>query len=205
MKREFQPKALNTSLFEALVAARRKFGGSKIIIEDQDRKPMSYDMFVTAAFALSRLLKRHIGDDKRIGLMLPTSVGGALTFWGMHILGRAPVMINFTAGQANVKAAVQVSGIKTVITSRKFIVQAKLEDLAEAMSAYVRLIYLDDIRKELSFADKAYAAIAARIPLLFAKKAGPDDIGVILFTSGSFGSPRGVVLSQRNLVGNTRQ
>jgi acyl-[acyl-carrier-protein]-phospholipid O-acyltransferase/long-chain-fatty-acid--[acyl-carrier-protein] ligase len=205
MKREFQPEALNTTLFEALIAARRKFGGGKIIMEDQDRKPMSYDMFVTAAFALSRLLKRHIGDDPRIGLMLPTSLGGALTFWGMHILGKAPVMINFTAGQANIKAGVQVSGIKTVITSRKFIIQAKLEDLAEVMSGYVRLVYLDDIRKELTFADKAFAAVAARVPLLFAKKTRPEDTGVILFTSGSFGSPRGVVLSQRNLVANTRQ
>jgi acyl-[acyl-carrier-protein]-phospholipid O-acyltransferase/long-chain-fatty-acid--[acyl-carrier-protein] ligase len=205
MTREFQPKALNTSLFEALIAARHKFGGNKIIIEDQDRKPMSYDMFVTAAFALSSLLKRHIGDERRVGLMLPTSIGGALAFWGMHILGKAPVMVNFTAGQANIKAGAQVSGIKTVITSRKFILQAKLEDLAEAMKAYVRLVYLDDIRKELTFADKAHAAIATRLPLLFAKKAGPDDVGVILFTSGSFGSPRGVVLSQRNLVGNTRQ
>lgn len=205
MKREFDATALNTSLFEALIQARRQYGGQKIIIEDQDRKPLNYNMFITGSFALSRLLGRHIGDEQRIGLMLPTSMGGALSFFALHALGRVPVMINFTAGHANVKAAAQVSQIKTVITARRFIENAKLEELIEAMGAYVRIIYLDDIRKDISFKDKLIALTASKLPFLFAKKTSADDIGVILFTSGSFGSPRGVVLSQRNLVGNVRQ
>lgn len=205
MKRTFKADALKSSLFEALVEAKNTYGANKVIIEDQERKPLNYGMFLAGAFALSRLLGRHCGTEQRIGLMLPTSLGGALSFWAVHAMGRVPVMINFTAGQANIRSAAQVSGIKTVVTARRFVENAKLEDLVEAMSAYVRIIYLDDIRKEISLADKAFAFAASKFPLLFAKKTTADDIGVILFTSGSFGTPRGVVLSQRNLVANTRQ
>jgi acyl-[acyl-carrier-protein]-phospholipid O-acyltransferase/long-chain-fatty-acid--[acyl-carrier-protein] ligase len=205
MVREFKPEDLKVSLFEALVGAQREYGASRIIIEDQDRKPMSYGLFMTAVFAFSRLLKRNLGDEARIGLMLPTSLGGALCFWGLHALGKVPVMVNFTAGQANVKAAITVAQVKTVLTSRRFVDNAKLEDLAEAMKAYVRVIYLEDIRKDVTFVDKAIAAVAAKLPMAFAAKSRPGDIGVILFTSGSFGSPRGVVLSQSNLIANTRQ
>jgi len=205
MTREFVARDLDVSLFDALLDAKRTYGSNKIIIEDQDRKPLSYGMFLAGVFALSRLLKRHIDDEQRVGLMLPTSIGGAVCFFAMHALGRVPVMINFTAGQANIKAACQTAQIRTVLSSRRFIINAKLEDQVEAMRDYVRVIYLDDIRKEISAVDKAWAFAASRLPNLFARKSKPGDTGVILFTSGSFGSPRGVVLTQANLIANVRQ
>ncbi len=205
MKRAFKTSDTHTSLFNALIEAQKRFGAGKVIIEDQDRKPLTYGLFITGVFALSRLLKRYLGEENRIGMMMPTSTGGAVSFFALHALGMVPVMINFTAGQANVKAATQTAQVRTVLTSRRFIENAKLEDLVESMKAYVRIIYLDDIRKEVSTTDKLFAVMASKLPRLFAKKTKASDIGVILFTSGSFGSPRGVVLTQSNLVANTRQ
>ena len=205
MKRAFKASDTKTSLFDALIEAQSRFGAGKIIIEDQDRKPLTYGLFVTGVFALSRLLKRYLGEETRIGMMLPTSTGGAVSFFALHALGMVPVMINFTAGQANVKAATETAQVKTILTSRRFIETAKLEDLIDSMKAYVRIIYLDDIRKEVSTTDKLFAVMASKLPKLFAKKTRASDIGVILFTSGSFGNPRGVVLTQSNLVANTRQ
>ncbi|MGZ3306879.1 MAG: AMP-binding protein, partial [Asticcacaulis sp.] len=171
---EFKPEDLKVSLIEALVGAQAKFGAGKTIIEDQERKPLSYGLFLTGMFALSRLLKRKLGHETRIGLMLPTSLGGALSFWGLHALGKVPVMINFTAGQANIKAACQVSRTRTIVTARRFIENAKLEELVEAMSAYARIIYLDDIRKEITLRDKVMAVLAAKLPLAFAAKTAPS-------------------------------
>ncbi|MDV6329352.1 AMP-binding protein [Asticcacaulis sp. 201] len=205
MKRAFKASDTQTSLFDALIQAQKRFGSDKVIIEDQDRKPLSYGMFLAGVFGLSRLLKRHLGDEGRVGMMLPTSTGGAVSFFALHALAKVPVMINFTSGQANVKAAVQTAQIKTILSSRRFIENAKLEDLVDSMKAYVRIIYLDDIRKEITTTDKLFALAASKVPSLFAKKTKASDIGVILFTSGSFGSPRGVVLTQSNLVSNTRQ
>lgn len=205
MKRAFKASDTRTSLFEALIEAKTRFGSGKVIIEDQDRKPLTYGLFLTGVFALSRLLKRYLGGESRIGMMLPTSAGGAVSFFALHALGKTPVMINFTAGQANVKSAVHTAQVKTVLTSRRFVETAKLEDLIESMKAYVRIIYLDDIRKEVSTTDKLFAVMASKVPRLFAKKTKASDIGVILFTSGSFGAPRGVILTQSNLVANTRQ
>jgi len=205
MKRAFKASDTETSLFEALIEAKTRFGAGKIIIEDQDRKPLTYGLFLTGVFALSRLLKRYLDEESRIGMMLPTSTGGALSFFALHALGKVPVMINFTAGQANVKSAVHTAQVKTVLTSRRFIEMAKLEDLIESIRRYARVIYLDDIRKEVTTADKLFGVAASKLPGLFVKKTKASDIGVILFTSGSFGTPRGVVLTQSNLVANTRQ
>jgi len=193
------------SLFDALLQARRTYGPKRLIIEDHERKPLDYDTFVMGSIALSQLLKRHIGDGERIGIMLPSSVGGAICFYGLHALGRVPVMINFTAGLNNIRSAMETARAKVVITSRRFIQNAKLEDLAENMAEFCKLIYLDDIRPQLSLSDKAFGFLASKFPKMFLPQKKPGDIAVILFTSGSFGLPRGVVLTHSNLIANTNQ
>jgi acyl-[acyl-carrier-protein]-phospholipid O-acyltransferase/long-chain-fatty-acid--[acyl-carrier-protein] ligase len=137
--------------------------------------------------------------------MLPSSAGGVVTFFALHAIGRVPTMLNFTAGIRNLKAACELAGVKRVLTAHRFVEQGKLHDLIDALETMATVIYLEEVRETVGVADKAYAAAAGAFPKPFAAKTRPSDPGVILFTSGSFGAPRGVVLSQENLVANVRQ
>src|SRR5690606_22995953 len=83
--------------------------------------------------------------------------------------------------------------------------QAKLEELIEQLADAAEVVWLDDVRASIGLPDKLYGLMAGLMPKRFRAKTEPSSPGVILFTSGSFGAPKGVVLSQSNLVANCRQ
>jgi acyl-[acyl-carrier-protein]-phospholipid O-acyltransferase/long-chain-fatty-acid--[acyl-carrier-protein] ligase len=138
-------------------------------------------------------------------VLLPSSAGVVVTFFALHAFGRVPVMLNFTAGIRNLRAACKVAGVKRILTAHRFVNQGKLEDLIDALDDEYQVTYLEDLREQLNVADKAFAALAGAFPKAVRAHAEPSDPGVILFTSGSFGAPRGVVLSQGNLMANVVQ
>ncbi|MBV9510633.1 MAG: AMP-binding protein, partial [Caulobacteraceae bacterium] len=118
---------------------------------------------------------------------------------------RVPTMLNFTAGLRNLKAACASARVKTILTSRRFISQGKLDDLLDALKADHEIVFLEDVRAGIGLGDKLFAVLGGLLPRRLRAPASPDDPGVILFTSGSFGAPRGVVLSQANLCANVEQ
>lgn len=193
------------TVFDALIAASREFGPSKKILIDQDRKPISYLDAMRAAFALGSKIRSFTQRREPVGVLLPSSVGVAVTFFALQAIGRTPAMLNFTSGAINLTAACRGAGIKTILTARKFVDQGKLGDLIEALAGQCRIVYLEDVRASVGIFDKLYAAIAATFPRVFAAPTKPSDPGVVLFTSGSFGAPKGVLLTQSNLVANCRQ
>jgi acyl-[acyl-carrier-protein]-phospholipid O-acyltransferase/long-chain-fatty-acid--[acyl-carrier-protein] ligase len=203
--RSFDVRQAQTTIFEALVDARQVYGAKKPILEDQERNPITYTDLIRAAFALGRKIAAFTEPGERVAVMLPSSAGGVVTFFALHAIGRVPTMLNFTAGIRNLRAACELAGVKRVLTAHRFVEQGKLHDLVDALETMTTVTYLEDVRETVGLPDKLYAAAAGALPKRFAAKTRPSDPGVILFTSGSFGAPRGVVLSQANLVANVRQ
>ncbi len=204
MRVPLDTKVGEESIFDALIAARETYG-DKEILEDQDRKPLTYTGLIRAAFVLGRKVAALTAPSERVGILLPSSMGVVVTFYGLHAHGRVPVMINFTAGERNIKAAIAAAGVRKILTARRFIQQAKLEDLVEQIETVAEVVWLDDVRASIGLPDKLYGLMAGLMPRRFRVKTEPSSPGVILFTSGSFGAPKGVVLSQSNLVANCRQ
>jgi len=203
--RAFDSAEAQSTIIDTLIAESRKYGLKKPILEDQERNPLSYLDLIRASFALGKKIAAFTRKGERVGVMLPSSSGGVVTFFALHAFGRIPTMLNFTAGIRNLKAACELAGVKTVLTSHRFVEQGKLHDLIDALETLTKVVYLEDVRKTVGLSDRLFAAAAGALPRQFRTPLSPSDPGVILFTSGSFGAPRGVVLSHQNLVSNCRQ
>ncbi len=205
----FATSQYNSTLFESLMDARRIHGGGHIAMEDIERRPFSYNKLIMSSFVLGKKLAHITQAREYVGVLLPSTCTTMLTFMGLHAWGRVPAMLNYTVGARGMISACETAGLRRVITSRRFIELARLGEVAEALSEKVQLIYLEDIGEQITALDKLAGAISG----LFARsvyrrnceQVSPDDPAVVLFTSGSEGTPKGVVLSHINLLANRTQ
>lgn len=194
-----------TDLFSALMRARREFGGARTAIIDGDERELSYNEVTRAAFALGSALKGKTKSKESVGVLLPTGAGAVIAFYALQAYGRTPAMLNFTAGARNMRSAMTASEVKRVVTAHKFVELGGLEPLIKELEEDAEIIYLEDVREELSLIDKAAGALGPIVPWLFRRKARHSAASVVLFTSGTEGDPKGVVLSHQNIMANVEQ
>ena len=206
----FQASNIRQTLFQSLLDAKIAHGAGRIIAEDIQREPLSYKQLITKSFILGKPISEITQPGEYVGILLPNMVSTIVTFFALHAYGRVPAMLNFSVGKRNILSACETACIKTVFTSRKFVESANLEETIKALDeAGVRIIYLEDFAKKISLLAKASGFLAGFFPQGWYSKIcsdkNPDSPAFVLFTSGSEGTPKGVVLSHANILANRYQ
>jgi acyl-[acyl-carrier-protein]-phospholipid O-acyltransferase/long-chain-fatty-acid--[acyl-carrier-protein] ligase len=180
------------------VAKRRWFS---FCMADTTGTQLNYGKTLIASLLLSQWIERKCANDRMIGVMLPASVGGALANIAILLAGKTAVNLNFTAGPQAVASAVQQCRISTILTSRLFLSRAGIEQLPG-------MVFLEDVRKTFALAQKMRALLVALIvpgwwlQRGYGKKQSTSDLATVIFSSGSTGAPKGVMLSHHNIVSN---
>ncbi len=189
----------------------KKRGSRSAIAEARGGRPLSAHHSMAGVFAFSKLIKKR-SPEQNIGLLLPTSSAGLITNMATLLLGKTVVNLNYTANITALQSSVDKAALKSIYTSRQFI--KKLEKRGMEMQplfAHIDVYYLEDLAKQISKSQKLWWLMCAKLlPArwlysLLGKPVSIEHPAAILFSSGSEGEPKGVVLSQRNIMANVRQ
>ncbi|HIM08478.1 MAG TPA: acyl-[ACP]--phospholipid O-acyltransferase [Gammaproteobacteria bacterium] len=188
-----------------------KCNGDELSVADSIAGSLNNNKFLTSVICFSRLIKKH-SPEQNIGLLLPTSSAGCIANMATIIRGKTVVNLNFTSSREALQASVTKAGVKSIYTSRKFMEKLvkKGIDLNDAFPDS-KFFYMEDLKEDISKATSLRTLLtvlispACLLKLLYCKREDINSPAAILFSSGSEGTPKGIMLSHRNIMANLKQ
>jgi len=189
-----------------------KESGSKLCMADSTGVEVNGDRFITGTVMIASALKSTLKGSQNIGVLLPTSVGGSMGNMALLTLGKTIVNLNYSSGEASLRHALKIANITKVVASKQFVTKLKAKgfDLTEVLSQ-VEVLYLEDVKAKMSKANGLLTLMSVKLlptwllSSLYVKGAKPEDTAAILFSSGSEGTPKGIELTHKNMMGNIKQ